>query len=122
MFEEAKILLMEWNSSTKDIEPTGESISIYAISKSLTLDNFTKLFDEFLNIGAKDFQDGKQVGLKLRFTHRTLQRLAICFALGIIVGLSQQEYADPRNETAIQTAKKVKSLIDQGELPFGLYV
>lgn len=122
MLEETKILLMEWNSSTKDIEPTGESISIYTISKSMTLDNFTKLFDEFLNIGAKDFQDGKQVGLKLRFTHRSLQRLAICFAFGIIAGLSQQEFTDPRNETAIQTAKKIKTMIDLGELPFGLYI
>lgn len=122
MFEETKILLKEWNSSTKDIEPTGESISIYTISKSMTLDNFSKFFDEFLNLGAKDFQDGKQVGLKLRFTHRSLQRLAICFAFGIIAGLSQQEFTDPRNETAIQTAKKIKTMIDLGELPFGLYI
>lgn len=122
MFEETKILLKEWNSSTKDIEPTGESISIYTISKSMTLDNFSKFFDEFLNLGAKDFQDGKQVGLKLRFTHRSLQRLAICFAFGIIVGLSQQEFTDARNETAIQTAKKIKTMIDLSELPFGLYI
>ena len=122
MFEETKIQLKAWNSNTNNIEPTGEVISIYTISKSMTLDNFTKIFDEFLNVGAKDFQDGKQVGLKLRFTHRTLQRLAICFAMGIIVGLSEQEYTDPRNEVAIQTARKVKAMIDQGELPFGLYI
>lgn len=122
MFEETKIQLKDWNSTTHNVEPTGETISIYTISKSMTLDNFTRFFDEFLNLGAKDFQDGKQVGLKLRFTHRSLQRLAICFAFGIIVGLSQQEYTDPRNETAIQTARKVKEMIDQGELPFGLYI
>jgi hypothetical protein len=58
----------------------------------------------------------------LRFTHRTLQRLAICFAFGIIAGLSEQEHTDPRNETAIQTAKKIKAMIDKGELLFGLYI
>lgn len=114
--------MKDWNSVTNHVEPTGETISIYTISKSMTLDNFVRFFDEFLNLGAKDFQDGKEVGLKLRFTHRTLQRLAICFAFGIIVGLSQQEYTDARNATAILTARKVKNLIDQGELPFGHYI
>jgi len=51
-----------------------------------------------------------------------LQRLAICFAFGIIAGLSEQEYTDARNETAVETAKKIKQMIDQGELPFGFYI
>jgi hypothetical protein len=58
----------------------------------------------------------------LRFTHRTLQRLAVCFAFGIITGLSEQEYTDPRNETAIQTAKKIAQMLEKGDLPLGLYV
>ena len=73
-------------------------------------------------MGGKDFREGKQVGLQLRFTHRTLQRLAICFAFGVIVGLSEQEHTDPRNETAIQTAKKVAQMLAEGEFPFGLYI
>ena len=80
-------------------------------------ENFTALFDDFLNLGGKDFREGKEVGLQLRFTHRTLQRLAICFAFGIIVGLSEQEHTDARNETAIQTAQKVANMLEAGELP-----
>jgi hypothetical protein len=73
--------------------------------------------DEFLNLGGKDFREGKEIGLQLRFTHRTLQRLVICFAFGLIAGLSEQEYTDPRKETAIQTAKKISKLLEDGELP-----
>lgn len=122
MNEDTKIQLKDWNSSTSSIELTGESISVYTISKSMTLDNFSKLFDEFLNLGGKGYREGQLVGQKLRFTHRSLQRLAICFAFGIIAGLSEQDHTDPRNDTAIQTAKKIKAMIDQGELPFGLYI
>jgi len=122
MNEDTKIQLKDRNSSTSSIELTGSSISTFEVARSLSLDNFTKLFDEYLNLGGKGFEDGKQVGLKLRLTHRTLQRLAICFAFGIIVGLSQQEYTDPRNEVAIGTAKKVAELIEKGELPVGFYI
>jgi len=120
--EDTMIQLKAWNSTTSMTETTGESISIYAIARSMTLDNFTKLFDEFLNLGGKQYAEGKIIGMKLRFTHRSLQRLAICFAFGVIAGLSEQEHTDARNETAVDTAKKVKQLIDQGELPFGFYI
>jgi hypothetical protein len=122
MNEDTKIQLKDWNSTTSSIELTGEFISIYTISKSITLDNFTKLFDEFLNLGGKGYREGQLVGQKLRFTHRSLQRLAICFVFGIIAGLSEQEHTDPRNDTAIQTAKKIKVMIDEGELPVGFYI
>ena len=80
------------------------------------------MLDEYINLGGKDFREGKEIGLQLRSTHRTLQRLAICFAFGIIVGLSEQEYTDPRNETAIQTAKKIVQMLEDGDLPLGLYI
>ena len=120
--EETTIKVMGWNSTTGIMEETGETVSIYTVARSMTLDNFTKLFDEYLNLGGKQYREGQIIGQKLRYTHRSLQRLAICFAFGIIAGLSEQEYTDARNETAIETAKKVKQMIDQGELPFGLYI
>jgi len=120
--EETTIKVMGWNSTTGIMEETGENISIYTVARSMTLDNFTKLFDEYLNLGGKQYREGQIIGQKLRYTHRSLQRLAICFAFGIIAGLSEQEYTDARNETAIETAKKVKQMIDQGELPFGWYI
>ena len=122
MNKDNSIQLKEWNSGTRNTELTGECVNIYTIAKSMTTDNFTKLLDEYLNLGGKDFREGKQVGLNLRFTHRTLQRLAICFSFGLIAGLAEQEYTDPRNETAIQTAKRVVQMMEAGDLPLGLYI
>jgi hypothetical protein len=116
------IRLKEYNSVTSHNEETGETVSLYSLAKSLTPETFASLLDDFLNLGGKGYREGKEIGLQLRFTHRTLQRLVICFAFGIIAGLSEQEYTDPRNETAIQTAKKVVQLIESGELPVGLYI
>ncbi len=122
MNEESTIQLKAWNSETGINEETGESISVYSVAKSLTMMNFTTLFDEYLNLGGKGYREGQLIGQNLRTTHRTLQRLAICFAFGIIVGLSEQQYTDPRNETAVETAAKIKRMIDTGELPFGFYI
>jgi len=46
----------------------------------------------------------------------------ICFALGLIAGLAEQEHTDPRNATAIQTAKRIAAMLQNGDLPFGPYV
>jgi hypothetical protein len=86
------------------------------------LEKFTALLDEFLNLGGKGFREGKLVGLQMRSTHRTLQRLVICFAFGLIDGLSEQEHSDPRNETAIETAQKITKMLEDGELPLGFYI
>ena len=116
------IKIRSYNSETSRNEETSETISAYTIAKSLTPETFASLLDDYLNLGGKGFREGKEIGLQLRFTHRTLQRLVICFAFGLISGLSEQEYTDPRNETAIQTAKKVVQLMESGELPVGLYI
>ena len=122
MNKDKTIKLKDWNSDCSRVEETGESLSTHHVAKSLTSENFAALLDEYLNLGGKDFREGKEIGLHLRFTHRTLQRLVICFAFGLIVGLSEQEYTDPRNETAIQTAKKIAQMLEDGELPLGLYI
>jgi len=116
------IQIKEWNAETSMREPTGEEISIYKVAKSMTPENFGKLFDDYLNLGGKQFQEGRLIGLHLRHTHRTLQRLAVCFSLGLIAGLSEQEYTDPRNETAIKTAKKLAQMFRDGDLPMGSYL
>ena len=116
------IKLRSYNSETSRTEETGETIDVYTLAKSLTLENFASMLDDFLNLGGKGYREGKEIGLQLRFTHRTLQRLVICFAFGMIGGLSEQEYTDPRNDTAIQTAKKVVQLMESDELPVGQYI
>jgi hypothetical protein len=122
MNENHTIIMRAWDSETGRNVETGERLSTYQVAKSLTVENFASLLDDFLNLGGKGFREGKQVGLQLRTTHRTLQRQVICFAFGLIAGLSEQEFTDPRNETAIQTAKKITQMLEAGELPFGLYI
>jgi len=122
MTDDNKIYLKDWNPESRMTEPTGEVVSIYAFARSITPLNFAKLFDNYLNLGGKGANDGRLVGLHLRNTHRTLQRLAVCFALGLITGLSEQEHTDARNETAVETAKKIAQLIKDGELPTGMYL
>jgi hypothetical protein len=116
------IVMRAWNSENGRSEETGEQLSTYQLAKSITLENFAALLDDYLNLGAKGFREGKEAGLQLRFTHRTLQRLVVCFAFGLIAGLSEQEFTDPRNETAIQTAIKITQMMEAGELPFGFYI
>jgi len=122
MDKTTNIQLMQRNPETGREEPGDETISIYALARSMTPENFTKLFDQYINLGSKGFPEGKQIGLNLRNTHRTLQRLAICFALGLVIGLSEQQYSDARNETAIETAKKLARMVGNGELPTGMYI
>ena len=116
------ISLKEWNPETHMSEPNGEAVSIHKLARSMSPENFAKLFDDYLNLGGKQFNEGRLIGLHLRRAHRTLQRLAVCFALGMIVGLSEQEYTDPRNAQAIETAKKLAQMFREGELPTGFYL
>ncbi len=122
MSDESKICLKDWNPESRMTEPTGEMVSIYAIARSITPLNFARLLDNYLNLGSKGLNEGKLVGLHLRHSHRTLQRLTVCFVFGLILGLSEQEYTDARNETAIETAKKVAKMLKAGELPTGFYI
>lgn len=122
MDEGKNIKIKVWNSDFSRMEESGEIISTYTVAKSMTIENFAAMLDEFLNLGGKDFREGKAVGLLMRHSHRTLQRLVICFAFGLVAGLAEQEYTDARNETAIQTAKKIAQQIEEGDLPLGLYI
>ena len=120
--QDRTIKLKEYNSETRCNEETRQTLSTYPVARSLTLENFTCLLDDYLNLGGKGFREGKQVGLQMRTTHRTLQRLVICFALGMIAGISEQEYTDPSNEVAIKSAKKLTKMLDDDELPLVLYI
>ena len=116
-----KIKLHSWDWDKKERVDEGE-VSVNQIARCMSHPNFVELFDSFLNYGGKEFREGKAVGEDLRTHHRTLQRSAICFAIGVLVGISQQEFSDARNKTALETAKKIYEMFDNGELPLGPYV
>ena len=46
--EETTIQIRGWNSTTSTMEETGETVSIYTVARSMTMDNFAELFDEYL--------------------------------------------------------------------------
>lgn len=98
-------------------------VSTSTLAQSMTPEDLANLLDDYLNRnGSWRVEAGRKVGEELRFTHRTLQRLAVGFALELLAGISEQERTDPRNEVAIETAKKVKKMMDAGELPIGAYI
>jgi 2-hydroxy-3-keto-5-methylthiopentenyl-1-phosphate phosphatase len=89
------------------------------LAKSLTLDNMAELLQDYVNSGMKDMRDGEVVGKLLQTSHRTLQASVIRFCLGVIVSLGEQEYTDARNEMPVAMAKKIKAMLDNGELKAG---
>lgn len=93
-----------------------------AVAKAMELEDFAEVLQEFLNYGFKEYADGYAVGHRCRRAHRTIQRSIIAFALGIIAGISEQEYTDARNETAIETAKKLHDMVANGDLPVGMLI
>ena len=116
------IHITQWNAERRCCEATGDEISIHKIARSMTSETFAKLLEDYLNLGGKQFREGQVIGQRLKHTHRTLQRQVICFALGMIVGLSEQDYTDARNKTAIETAKLLAQMVKDGKLPLGFYL
>lgn len=99
------------------------TISLHLLAQNLTAKQFATLIDNWLNnISRNGFVAGKEVGETLRSTHRTLQREAVLMACGILVGIANQTYTDPRNADAIASAQKIAKMIESGELPFGAYL
>jgi homospermidine synthase len=94
-------------------------VPVRLIAKELNYESFAALLDTYLNTGGRGFAQGKKVGTEMRDSHRTLQNLAVCFVLGVVVGLSDQQYTDPRNATSIATAKKIARMLEKGELSLG---
>ena len=96
-------------------------ITTHLIARNIDAEQLAEIIDNYLNGSMSRDDAGLKVGQSLLGTHPTLQRLAVVFALGIICGLAEKERTDGRNEDAIATAKKIKSMMNNGELPIGLY-
>lgn len=120
--KENRVNLSAWKKvNTVQVETGYQSgefneVSLYMLKQTLGQDEFTSLFSDWLNSGGKGFGAGLGVGLRLRQDHRTLQGLAMEFCVGVLAGLAQQEHTDARNETAVQTAKKIVDLFEDGTL------
>ena len=117
----AKIKLHHWDYDKKETVEDGE-VSTSQIARCIGKDELVELFDDLLNYGGRGYSVGKQVGEDFRTHHRTIQRSAVAFAFGLIVGISKQEHTDARNAQAIETAKYIAKLFDEGSLPLGPYL
>ena len=112
------IWLLEQNRQTNKLEETGETVDVYAITRSMTMENFALVFSQFVSYGRKDYRQGRELGLRLRSAHPLLQRSIIGFVFGIITGLSEQYYTEAGNDMAISTARRISQMIDNGHLKF----
>jgi hypothetical protein len=100
----------------------GTEVSVHGLARAITPVQFAHMMEDYVNVMGDGYKRGRDVGENLTYSHRTLQRSAILFFLGAIVGLSEQEHTDARNETAIETAQKIAQMVENGELPFGPFV
>ena len=63
MLENTTIHLKVTNPDTGCAEDSGETISIYQLTKAMTPANFATLLEDYLNRGGKGFREGKEIGL-----------------------------------------------------------
>lgn len=116
-----KVTLTEYDYQAKKTVVLGET-DTRTIAKSLDHETMAELLSDYLNGGGKGTKDGERVGEALTHTHRTLQRLLVCWTLGILKSLGKQVYTDARSETAIATARKIGEMCDDGTLSLGRFL
>jgi len=112
---------------TKEIEVNTKNegkhmVSIWTIARNVDEEALASIFKTWINVMGRDYNSGVKFGKHLRKLHRTLQRSMICFLIGAIAGISDQERVDARNETAIATAKKIRDMYENLELPMGPFI
>jgi hypothetical protein len=99
-----------------------EPVELYigAIARAFgDVGKITRFLSDFVNYGMKDYQFGLEIGRNFQREHRTLQGSIIRLCLGIIIGLSEQKYTDPRNEVPVSMAKEIAKQIEDGDLKMG---
>jgi hypothetical protein len=98
-------------------------LSISKIARASNHRNIARFFDVFLNVMSRDgYRTGKDSGSLLRTTHRTLQRSFICWCIGALCGIAEQEHSDARNAEALVSAKKISKMVENGEINMGPFV
>lgn len=115
------IKLHHWDYDLKKTIEDGE-VFTNDIARCVTEENFIELFDDLMNYGGRGFTEGIAVAEGFKRKHPTIQRSAIAFCLGFVVRMADSQFVDARNETAVETAKKIQALADEGELPIGIYL
>lgn len=94
------------------------------LAKSISPSDFAYFLESRCNSFSTDFKQGVEIGKILHMSHRTLQATVFRYLLGIIVGLGEQEerFTDARNETAVNSAKKIGAMVESGEIELGYMI
>ena len=116
-----KVTLTKYDYDMKKTVVVAET-DTRTIAQSLDTETMAKLLSDYVNSYGKGMREGECVGDALTHTHRTLQRLVVCWIIGILKELGEQEYTDARNETAIETARRIGEMYDDGALPLGQFL
>jgi hypothetical protein len=106
------VKLKKYDYDKREMVEAGE-VSLYLVAKNLDAEQLAKLLDDYCNNMRSGYKRGVETGHELRRHHRTLQRSIIVELVGIIAGLSEQDYTDARNEQAVELAKKIKALYEE---------
>lgn len=98
-----------------------QDVKVMGLGKKLEGEQIAQLLLDNLNSFRDPFMSGWGVGKALQGAHCTLQRAVVGWLLGVLTGLSEVQYTDGRNETAIATARKIAKMFRNDELPLGTY-
>ena len=116
------IKIEQYNYDTKETEVLHEGISPYTLGKSINTEQLGDILEGFCNSYSAGVGQGQETGRYLHRKHHTLQRLLVGFLLGALAGLGEYKYTDARNEKAIATARKIKAMLEDGDLPIGMLI
>ena len=117
-----KMTIKTYNYDTKTVEVKQEDVSVYEVAKNMTPAQFHYFVECYINSYSVDYNAGKELGEHFEGVHRTLQGTLYRFCMGILVGLSKQDYTDPRNEVAVKNCKKIAQMLEDGTLKMGYMI
>lgn len=97
-----------------------QSFSVYELKQHMNEEAFSALLEEWLNSYANQYTKGQRVARNLFYAHPTGQANIIRFLLGALTGFAEKDtFIDGRNEIPLAMCRKIKELVESGELQMG---
>lgn len=119
--EKYKIKVKIYNKKGKET-PNPVEISVHSVAKAFSDEQFAEMLGNYMNCFCNEYRKGQDIGKLLQNQHRTLQGSIARLFLGVLVGIGDTEYFDPRNEKAVALGKQLKEMIEKGELNYGYMI
>ena len=100
----------------------GIEVPLGLLGRDLSPEEFAEIIESYVNVYGHEFRTCKKIGEILTNNHLTIQRSVIVFAFGIIAGMSTTKMVDPRNAEAVEAAKKITEMLENGEISLGAFL